>query len=129
MQSFRNLKVWEKAHQLTLKIYAATASFPREEAYGLTSQIRRAASSIGANIAEGCGRGSDADLKYRLHIAMGSATELDNSLLLARDLSMLSVDTHEELLADVTEVQKMLSSFIVRLRPGGPQCHVQPRIG
>jgi hypothetical protein len=77
VKGFRDLKVWEKAHQLTLQVYKATASFPKEEMFGLTSQIRRAAASIPANIAEGCGRSGDAELGRFLQIAMGSASELE----------------------------------------------------
>ena len=89
MKDFRQLKVWEKAHHLTLEIYRATASFPRAETYGLTSQIRRASSSICANLAEGCGRGGDAELARFCGIARGSASELEYHLLLARDLHLL----------------------------------------
>lgn len=80
MRDFRELKVWEKSHQLTLAIYKITAIFPREELYGLTIQIRRASASIPANIAEGCGRNGVAELARFLHIAMGSASELEYHL-------------------------------------------------
>ena len=90
MQSFRNLKVWEKAHALTLDIYRASESFPRSEIYGLTSQLRRSSASIGANIAEGCGRRGDLELGRFVQIAMGSASEVEYHLLLARDLAFLS---------------------------------------
>src|SRR6266581_3126146 len=97
MKDFRNLKVWEKAHQLTLALYRITPSFPREEAYGLASQIRRAASSIASNIAEGCGREGDAELARFCIIARGSASELEYELLLARDLTLLHPDDYEQL--------------------------------
>ena len=101
-----------------LAIYTATAAFPRDELYGLTSQMRRAAGSIGANIAEGCGRGTDGELRQSLTVAMGSATELDyHHLLLARDLGLLPPPAYSACQSSVTEVQKMLSSFIVKLRP------------
>jgi four helix bundle protein len=89
MRDFREFKVWERSHHLTLAVYKATSSFPREELYGLTSQIRRARSSIPANIAGGCGRRGDAELSRFLLIAMGSANELEYHLLLARDLDYL----------------------------------------
>ena|SRR5215467_5979134 len=90
MQNFRNLRVWGKAHDLTLRIYEVTRSFPREETYGLTSQIRRSAASIASNIAEGCGRTGKAELRRFLEIAMGSASEVEYQLLLAEDLGYLS---------------------------------------
>ncbi len=117
MQSYRNLDVWKLAHELTLRLYRDTATFSKQEAYGLTSQIRRAASSIGANVTEGCGRGTDGELRQSLQYAMGSATELDYHLLLAHDLGFLDDDTYGPRLDDVTRIQKMLSSFIVKLRP------------
>jgi four helix bundle protein len=85
MKDFRRLKVWEKVHGLTLEIYMVTARFPREEMYGLTSQMRRCSASIGANIAEGCGKRGNNELHRFLYIASGSASELDYHLLLARD--------------------------------------------
>lgn len=81
MKDFRDLKVWEKAHRLTLDIYKATSAFPRDEHYGPTSQIKRSCTSIPANIAEGCGRRSNAELAHFLQIAMGSASELEYHLL------------------------------------------------
>src|SRR4051794_7820520 len=103
MQDYRNLKVWEKAHQLTLVIYKVTTQFPKEELYGLTSQVRRACSSIPANVAEGCGRNSDAELARFLQIAMGSASELDYHLLLARDLKFINMKDHEPLATELSE--------------------------
>lgn len=87
MKDFRSLKVWEKAHELVLKVYKATDLFPKHELYGITSQIRRAAASVPTNIAEGCGKDSDAELKRYFLIAMGSASELEYLLILARDLN------------------------------------------
>jgi four helix bundle protein len=92
LRNFRELKVWEKSHRLTLEVYQATTGFPREEMYGLTSQIRRASASIPANIAEGRGRSGVAELARFLHIATGSASELDYHLMLARDLGFLADD-------------------------------------
>lgn len=88
MKDFRTLKVWSKAHELTLLVYKQTKTFPKEELFGLTSQIRRACSSIPANIAEGCGKGSDADFSRFLQIAFGSANELEYHFILARDLNL-----------------------------------------
>ena len=95
MKDFRQLKVWEKAHLLALAVYPITARFPREETYGLTAQIRRAACSIPSNIAEGCGGDGDAELARFCVIARGSATELEYQLLLARDLKLLQPDDYE----------------------------------
>src|SRR5262245_36766836 len=116
MKGFRDLKVWEKAHSLTLAIYQATALFPRDELYGLTSQLRRACASIPANIAEGCGRHGDAELSRFLQIAMGSASELEYHLLLARDLGLLKQSDYEHLTGDTIEVKRMLASFLQKLR-------------
>ena len=86
MQSFRNLRVWEKSHQLTLDVYTSSKAFPRDEMFGLTSQMRRASASIGMNIAEGCCRKGDTEMARFLQIAMGSASELEYQFLLAHDL-------------------------------------------
>ena len=86
MQHFRNLLVWQKSHEMVLQVYRISRDFPREELYGLTSQLRRAAVSIPSNIAEGCSRGSDADFGRFLIIALGSSSEVEYQLLLARDL-------------------------------------------
>lgn len=116
MRDFRELKVWEKGHQLTLAVYKATTTFPRDELYGLTSQIRRACASIPANIAEGCGRSGDAELARFFQIAMGSASELEYHLLLAHDLAFLNDSDYKHLDREVTEVKRMLTSFIQKLK-------------
>jgi four helix bundle protein len=116
MRDFRELKVWEKGHRLTLAVYKTTASFPRDELYGLTSQIRRSCASIPANIAEGCGRSGDTELARFLRIAMGSASELEYHLLLAHDLGLLNGPNHERLTKEVTEVKHMLTSFTKKLK-------------
>jgi four helix bundle protein len=90
VRDYRALKVWEKAHELTVLLYASTVAFPKEEHYGLTSQIRRAAASIPANIAEGCGREGIPELTQFCRVAMGSASELEYHLLLSRDLGFLT---------------------------------------
>lgn len=116
MKNFRDIKAWEKAHALAVKVYAATESFPKEERYGVTSQIRRATTSIPTNIAEGCGRDSDADFARFLQIALGSASEVEYLLLLCRDLGLLDTASHAELHEAVVEVKRMLSAFTRRLR-------------
>ena len=121
VRDFRELKVWQKAHALALAVYGVTASFPPHERYGLTSQLRRSCASIGANIAEGCGRGTNPDLARFLQIAMGSASETESHLLLARDLGLLGQAGWERLSADLVEVKRMLASLIVRVRAVGRQ--------
>ncbi len=116
MEDFKNLRVWGRAHELTLLVYQKTRSFPKEEMYGLRSQLRRAAASVGANIAEGCGRRSDAEMKRFLQIARGSANELEYHLLLAKDLHLLAVADFHELVRKTLEVQRMLTSLVQRLR-------------
>ena len=112
MKDFRELKVWEKAHALTLGIYRATAAFPREEVYGITSQMRRYSASMGANIAEGCGRTGNGDFHRFLNVAVGSAAESEYFLLLARDLALIPVKSYGTLQEDVLEVQRMLASLL-----------------
>lgn len=116
MQDFRKLKVWQKSHELTLETYRMTVNFPQCELYGLTSQIRRASSSISANIAEGCCRGSDLEFARFLHISMGSASELDYHLLLARDLSYLPDPQYSKMVSEITEVKQMLASLIKSIK-------------
>ena len=116
MKDFRELKVWEKSHQLTLEIYKMTVGFPKVEQYGITSQIRRAAASIGLNIAEGCGRGSDADFKRFLYFSLGSATETEYCMQLALDLHYISNDAYVVLNDQINEVKKMLFAFIEKLK-------------
>ena len=115
MRNFRDLKVWQKAYALTLATYRATKTFPSEERFGLTSQLRRSSASIPANIAEGCGRSGEAELAGFFNIAMGSASELECHLMLARDLTFLKFDEYEHLANGVTEVKRMLKSFIQKL--------------
>jgi four helix bundle protein len=116
MNNFRELEVWEKGHELTLAVYKATARFPNEERYGLTSQIRRASVSIPANLAEGCGRGSDAKLARFSQIAAGSASKLEYHLQLANELDLLNSREHIRLTKQVTEVKRMLTSYIKKLK-------------
>ena len=116
MRDFRQIKVWAKAHDLTLNIYRATAHFPKEERYGLTSQIRRSCSSIPANIAEGFGRTGDPELARFLQIGMGSACELEYHILLAKELQLLSDPKYDELAAKVIEIKKMLATLLSRVR-------------
>ena len=115
MKDFRQLKVWEKAHTLVLLTYKITKKFPKEEIYGLTSQLRRAASSIPTNIAEGCGR-SGPEFRLFLQIAMGSACEVEYLLLLSHELENISESEFEDLSTRVIEIKKMVASLILKLR-------------
>ena len=117
MRNYEDLHVWQKAHVLTLAIYKATRGFPNEERFGLTSQIRRSCASIGANLAEGCGRRSDGEMARFVHIAMGSGAELSYHLRLARDLDLLSDASSKHLRSDLNEVMRMLSSLSQKLKP------------
>ena len=106
MRDFRNLQVWGKSHDLTLTIYELTSEFPRNEIYGLTSQIRRACASIPTNIAEGCGRESPADFARFLQIAMGSASETEYLILLAHDLKYFNANQYAELIDTIIRVKR-----------------------
>lgn len=116
MQNFRDLKVWQKAHQVTLEIYRATAAFPREELFNLTSQLRRAAYSVPFNLAEGCGLATDKGRANATQIAIGSACEVDYALLLARDLGYLPVEIHTDLESKISEIRRMLIGLASHFR-------------
>jgi four helix bundle protein len=115
MRNHRDLQVWSKAYSLSLELYRLSRSFPKEELNGLTSQLRRAAVSIGANLAEGCGRRTNAEMARFVRIAMGSPNELDHHLLLCKDLGYLENDHYRRMGNNLTEVRKMLSSLLVSI--------------
>jgi four helix bundle protein len=119
MKDFRKLEVWEKAHLLTVETYKITRNFPKDEQYGLVSQIRRSCASIPANIAEGCGRGGETEFGRFLQIAMGSASELEYHFLLARDLDIIDDKNYENLNLKVTDVKRMLTGLMKKLKRGG----------
>jgi four helix bundle protein len=116
VQDFRQLKVWQKAHEIVLSVYRVTSTFPKDELYGLTSQLRRCSVSVPANIAEGCGRRGDVEFGRFLQIAFSSAGELEYHLLLARDLGLLPTQAYDPLASDVTEVKKMLGRLTARIQ-------------
>jgi len=116
MRDFKRLAVWEKAHRLTLDLYGLTSGFPSSEVFGLASQIRRAAASVPTNIAEGCGRDSDAELARFLRIAMGSGNEVEYLLMLSRDLNYIPKPDYEALSAQLLEMKRMLAGLLTRLR-------------
>jgi four helix bundle protein len=117
VKDFKELRVWSKAHELTMLVYELTRAFPRDEVYGLTSQVRRSAASIGANIAEGCGRRSDGEMTRFLQIARGSASETEYHLLLAKDLGLLPEAEFRDIEQKVVEVQRMLTSLVQKVQP------------
>jgi len=119
MRDFRELKVWEKAHRLTLQVYRITKDFPSDEQFGLTVQLRRATASVPTNIAEGCGRDSERKLARFMSIAAGSASEVEYQLLLACDLDYMQDEIYRELNQQVNEVKRMLNSFIQKLTANG----------
>lgn len=126
MQDFRKLRVWKKSHELVLAVYRASASFPDDEKFGITTQLRRAVASIPANIAEGCGKASPNDMARFLQIARGSASEADYLLELARDLGYLEANEHQQLASALDDVKPMLATLLVRVRSGSER---KPRIG
>ena len=119
MQDFRNLRVWEKAHSLTLNVYRNTRGFPADERFGLTSQLQRSCASVPANLAEGCARGGDIDIARFVSIAAGSASETDYHLLLAKDLDYLDESDYRPLFDQISEVKRMLNSLERTLRSDG----------
>jgi four helix bundle protein len=116
VRNYKDLRVWDEAHRLTLAVYKVTQAFPKEERFGLTSQIRRASASIAANLAEGCGRRSDGEMGRFVQIAMGSGTELSYHLLLAKDLGFVTNEQHAQLNATVEGVLRMLSALSAKVR-------------
>ena len=116
MQNYKDLKVWDKAHKFTLKVYEASKLFPKDELYSLTNQLRRAASSIPANVAEGCGKNTQSELAHYLNIALGSANESEYFLILSKDLNYLSEEDFTELYNSINEIKAMLISLINKVR-------------
>ncbi|HEX8330922.1 MAG TPA: four helix bundle protein [Hymenobacter sp.] len=111
MFDFRKLRIWQEGYALTLQVYQLTRSFPRDELFGLTSQMRRAANSVPHNIAEGCGRNSRPGLLRFIVIAMGSASELESETLVAQGLNFLEPASAEQLLGDIQRLRRMLSAY------------------
>ena len=116
MQDYKKLKIWQKGHDIALLTYQLTKSYPKEELYSLTSQMRRAASSIPANIAEGCGRNSQAELARFVTVASGSAFELDYHTYLSKDLEYLTKENYLKLHKQIDELRRMLNAFQQKLR-------------
>lgn len=115
MRDFKNLAIWQRSHEFTLKIYAITKSFPSQEIYGLTSQMRRSSSSIPTNIAEGSGTRTAAEMKRYLFIATGSCSELHYQLILSKDLNYISQTDFSQLEQEIIKIRKMIYSFIQKM--------------
>jgi four helix bundle protein len=118
MQRFTELKVWQRAHTLVLEVYRLTATFPAEERFGLTAQLRRAAISVAANLAEGSKRQHNRDYARFLNVAEGSAAEAEYLLLLSRDLGYAGAARAEPLLAEVTDIARMLHALRTKVESG-----------
>ncbi|MGM8361102.1 four helix bundle protein [Flavobacterium sp. ARAG 55.4] len=116
MSNFRKLLVWQKAMLLTTKIYTETKKFPKEEVFGLTSQLKRSSISIPSNIAEGLGRDSNNELIRFLNIAVGSLFELQTQLEIAKNISYLSEEKFNNLYEDSREVERMLIAFLKKIK-------------
>ena len=116
MQNYKELKVWEKAHHFTLRVYEVSKSFPKDELYSLTNQLRRAASSIPSNIAEGCGKNSQLEFAHFLNVSLGSANEAEYFLILSKDLNYLTADDFTKLSEVINEIKAMLIALINKVR-------------
>jgi four helix bundle protein len=116
MRDFKKFEVWQLSHRLTLEVYIATKTFPKEEIFGLTSQIRRSFASIGYNIAEGSGRNSDSEFASFVNIALGSSNEAENQLILAKDLDYLDETTYQNFLNELTTLKKKLVTLWNKLK-------------
>lgn len=121
MRNFRKYQVWELGHQIALDVYKLTSSFPKEEQYGLTSQMRRCSFSVPANIAQGCGRENEAEFKRFLVIANGSATELEYFLILVKDLNFISQENINELVGKVDQLKRSLNKLISKIHATNKQ--------
>ncbi|MCQ9634747.1 four helix bundle protein [Chryseobacterium sp. WG23] len=116
MRDFKKFEVWQLSHQLTLKVYTSTKNFPKEEVFGLTSQIRRSFASIGYNISEGSGRNSDKEFAHFINIALGSSNEAENQLILAKDLGYINENDYQNILEELTILKKKLVTLWNRLK-------------
>lgn len=115
MRNFKKYDIWNLSHQLTLDVYAVTSNFPKDEMYGITSQIRRSSLSIPTNISEGCGRESDSEFNRFLSIALGSASETEYLLLLSKDLKLIKDDLYTELNKTINLIKKKIYTLKQKL--------------
>lgn len=115
MRNYKELEIWKKSKDIVIDIYKVTSDFPKSELYGLTSQIRRAGISISANIAEGNGKNSDAELARFINISIGSSSEVEALLIIANELEFISNDDFNQISNKLTTIRKMLYSFLKRV--------------
>lgn len=115
MRDFKNYTIWQTSHKFTLKIYELTKSFPLDERFGLTSQLRRASASVPTNISEGCGRDSEVEFARFLTIAQGSISEVEYLLILSSDLNYITVKNSKELIEEIVQVRKQIHSLKQKL--------------
>lgn len=116
MRDYRKLLIWQKAHELTLLVYQATAVFPGDERFGLVSQMRRVSASIAINIAEGSGRETPKDFAHFIQMAIGSCSELEYELLLSNDLGYISQETYDDLSFRASEALRMMVAYNEKIR-------------
>ncbi len=116
MRDFRKYSIWQLSHELTLKIYKSTERFPKDEIYGLTSQIRRASTSIPTNISEGCGREPDAEFNRFLSIALGSANEVEYLILLSSDLNYRDLSLRDDLHKSINTIKRKIYTLKQKLK-------------
>jgi len=116
MQNFKSFKVWEREHLFTLRVNEASTTFPNDEIYSLTKQLRRAASSIPANIAESCGKNSQSEFAHLLNVALGSPNESEYFQILSKDLHYLTNEKFIDLSTTINEIKAMLISLISKIR-------------
>lgn len=115
MRDFKKYDIWQLSHSLTLEIYKITTYFPKEELYGLSSQMRRASASIPTNIAEGCGRNSDKEFNQFLNIALGSACETEYLLILSKDLNYMSSEIFNDIETQINHIKSKIYNLKVKL--------------
>jgi four helix bundle protein len=116
VKDYHQLDVWQRSHKFALEVYSTTKCFPKEELFGITSQLRRACTSVPANLAEGCGRSGDAELKRFVDIAHGSASEVEYFLLLSRDLGLIEPARHAFLSDEIGQIKRMLGALARKLK-------------
>ncbi len=116
MQDYKSLKVWQNSHKFTLEIYNITAHYPKDEQWGLVSQMRRSSYSIPTNIAEGCGRRTNDDFAHFLQMSLGSANEIEYQILLSADLNYISSEQQERLNSEIKYIKSMLVNLISKVK-------------